>query len=86
MAATPETLKVVINSPDELIWEGEAESVSSENSTGKFDVLAEHANFVTMITNKPITIRTVGGKNQVFSYKTAVLSVRGGRVTIYAEI
>jgi len=58
-------LEVVVNSPDKLIWEGKAYSISSENSAGVFDILPEHANFVTMIENKPITIRT-GLKEEVF--------------------
>jgi len=82
--ASPQ-LEVVVNSPDRLIWEGKAYSVSSENSTGPFDVLPEHANFVTMIEKKPITIRT-GLKEEVFQYDNAVLSVKDNVLTVYAEI
>jgi len=86
MTDTSGVLKVVISNPSELIWEGEAESVSSENSAGKFDILSGHANFVTMINNKPIIIRNRDNKDQVVTYKTAVLSVMNGRVMIYADI
>lgn len=81
----PSTLNVVINSPEKLVWEGRANSVSSKNSTGQFDVLPGHANFVTMIENEPILIR-VGEKEERFQYENAVLSVQGGNITIYAEI
>ncbi len=81
---TPQ-LDVIVNSPNRLIWEGKAQSVSSENSTGVFDILPEHANFVTMIENKPIVIRT-GLKEEIFQYDNAVLSVKGNLLTIYAEI
>lgn len=80
-----EKLKVIINSPNELIWDGVATSVSSKNSAGPFDVLPEHANFITMIQNEPIVVRFLD-KEYVFTYKNAVLSVYNGAVTIYTEI
>lgn len=86
MTDVSEELSVTVNSPDELVWEGKATSVSSENSAGKFDVLPEHANFVTMIKEKPIIIRSQRAQDRVLTYKSAVLSVREGRVTIYADI
>ena len=76
---------VIVNSPSKLIWEGKATSVSSENSKGKFDILPEHANFITMIEDKPITIRT-GTTDRTLRYDNAVLSVKSGSVTIYAGI
>ncbi len=80
-----ETFIVKINSPSELIWEGTAVSVSSKNSVGPFDILPEHANFITMIQNELITVRTPN-KERTFTYKYAVLSVYSGNVTIYADI
>ncbi len=79
------TFDVVINSPNELIWRGRASSVSSKNSAGIFDILPEHANFITMIQNEPITVIS-GGKEHSFKYESAVLSVYNGTVAIYAEI
>ncbi|HEY4502780.1 MAG TPA: hypothetical protein VJH21_03045 [Candidatus Paceibacterota bacterium] len=81
----PREFDVVINSPDKLLWEGRAQSISSENSKGTFDVLPEHANFITMIENKPIIVRT-GTTDHTFNYENAVLSVRDGKATVYAGI
>lgn len=78
-------INVIVNSPDKLIWEGRADSVSSENTEGTFDILPEHANFVTMIENKPVVVRS-GGTQKEFQYQNAVLVVRGKMVTIYAGI
>lgn len=80
-----EKLKVIINSPNKLIWDGVATSVSSKNSSGPFDILPEHANFITMIQNEPIVVKFLD-KEYVFTYKNAVLSVYNGVVTIYTEI
>lgn len=81
------SIPVVITSSDEVVWQGQAESLSAENSSGKFDVLPEHANFVTIINpNTPIVIRTVDKNALVFTYKDAVLAVKGGRVDVYVNI
>ena len=50
-------LNVKILSPTQTIFEGEALSVSSVNSTGKFDILPYHANFITLIQKNPVILR-----------------------------
>lgn len=77
---------IIINSPNELIWEGRVTSVSSKNSVGPFDILYGHANFITMIQNESITAISLDGKKHSFKYESAVLSVYNEVVTIYAEI
>jgi len=78
---------VKISSPDEIIWEGEAKSLSSQNSAGAFDILPEHANFVTIINEgAPIKISRADGENRIFTFKTAVVSIVDGFVNIYVDI
>lgn len=79
-------LRVIVATPDEQIWEGKAESVSSENSAGPFDILPQHANFVTMIKGKPIIVRTLTDGEKTFTYKNAVITVAGDKVSIYTDI
>lgn len=50
-------LNVKIISPTQTIFQGQALSVSSANSTGKFDILPYHANFITMVQKVPIILR-----------------------------
>lgn len=50
-------LKVKILSPTQTIFDGEAVSVSSVNTDGKFDILPFHANFITLVQKKPIFLR-----------------------------
>ncbi|HLC88193.1 MAG TPA: hypothetical protein VJG66_04030 [Patescibacteria group bacterium] len=52
-----DTLNVKILSPTQTIFEGEAVSVSSVNTEGKFDILPYHANFITLVQKKPIFLR-----------------------------
>ena len=78
-------LTVRINSPEKLIWEGKAEAISSENFQGKFDILPQHANFITMIENKPIKITT---PTEVFDYNfpNAVIYIHNNLVMVYTNI
>ncbi|MGH7141554.1 MAG: hypothetical protein ACREGH_02895 [Minisyncoccia bacterium] len=78
-------LHVKIQTPESVIWEGEAQSVSSENSLGPFDILPEHANIVSLIEHKPIIVITSSGK-QEFTFERAVISLRDNRVSVLGDI
>jgi hypothetical protein len=55
--ANKNTLNVKIISPTQTIFDGEAFSISSVNSLGKFDILPYHANFITLVQKAPIFLR-----------------------------
>lgn len=65
-------LNVKILSPTQTIFEGEVLSVSSVNSTGKFDILPYHANFITLISKNPVIlrIRKKGMEGKILAVKT----------------
>src|SRR3989344_8010632 len=69
------TLTVKIISPTQTLFDGEAYSISSVNSLGKFDILPYHANFITLVQKVPIILR-VRKKNadQKADLKTGMLS------------
>lgn len=75
-------LHVSIKTPESLVWEGDAESVSSKNARGPFDILPLHANFISLIDHEPIVIRS-GGKKQVFTFPISVLYVYKNIVKIF---
>ena len=79
-------LKVRILSPQKLIFQGEAISVSSTNSQGKFDILPQHANFITLIENSPITVRVKGQKALTFKFPLAIMNVSENKVDIYTYV
>lgn len=55
--ASKNTLTVKIISPTQTIFDGEAYAVSSVNSSGKFDILPFHANFISLVQKQPIYLR-----------------------------
>jgi len=86
MMQQPEEFPVIITNAEERIWEGVAQSISSKNSVGQFDILPGHANFVTMVKNEPIVIRAYMKRKGLFTYKTAVITIRENKVEIYSDI
>lgn len=80
------TFNVRIASPKQVIYQGIALSVSSINSAGKFDILAQHANFITIIENNPITIQTADKKTVVFNFPLAIIYTTLNVVNIYTQI
>lgn len=60
-------------------------SVSSENRLGKFDILPQHINFITLIFNKVI-IQTSEKEKIEFSFKRGVLIVKENEVKIFLGV
>ena len=75
-------ITVEINSPEKLIWEGTAVSLSSSNSSGPFDILSMHANFITIIENQTIKVNT-GSKIEEFKFPNAIIYATKNKVIIY---
>lgn len=80
-----DTLTVRINSPEKLIWEGEAEYVSSKNAHGTFDILPMHANFISVVEKEAIHVKT---KDTVMDYTFphSVIYAHKNKVYIYTNM
>ncbi|KKU51058.1 MAG: hypothetical protein A3H69_04840 [Candidatus Sungbacteria bacterium RIFCSPLOWO2_02_FULL_47_9] len=80
-----QTLSILVRDREGILFEGEAESVSSVNETGKFDVLALHANFISII-NEYITLRTPDGITKTIPLRIGIIKVRENLVEVYLGI
>jgi F0F1-type ATP synthase epsilon subunit len=67
------TIALTIMSPFEVIWQGDADSISASNSEGAFDVLPDHARFVTLVDEKEVTVAAHTGETKTFFFSNAVL-------------
>ncbi len=85
MAQATDELHVKVETPEGVVWEGAAQSVSSSNSVGPFDILPDHANMVTLIENQPIVIVSSAGEKRL-NFMKAVISFRDNAVSVYADI
>lgn len=77
---------VRISEASKIIWEGKAVSVSSENAEGKFDILAMHSNFITLVRKAPITVVDAEGNETVYKFDLSVIFVTGNIVKVFADI
>ncbi len=81
-----EYLNVRILTPQSILFNGQATSLSSVNSVGPFDILAEHANFITLTENSDIIIRTTNGEEVKFNFPLAIIYTIHNNITIYTSI
>lgn len=86
MGPNQPTLQVKIVSAKGTSFEGPAYSISSQNSVGRFDILPEHANFITLIQGQPITINTVEKQTINLKLPISVIYAANNHVTIYTQI
>jgi F0F1-type ATP synthase epsilon subunit len=84
--ATKVLLHVRISAASSVLWEGEAYSVTSENSDGRFDILGLHSNFITLIRDVPIVITLADGTVKEFTFQQSVIHVTDNHVKIFADI
>ena len=82
----PKLLQVKIISPRQIVFEGPALSVSSKNSCGKFDILPEHANFISLIQKEPIIIQTSGKDSKTYQFDMAVIYTSLDKVNIFTDL
>lgn len=76
---------LLVRSREGVIFEGDVDSITSFNEEGKFDVLAQHANFISLI-QKALTIRESGGKVTEIPVDNALLRSRENKVEVYLGI
>lgn len=84
--AKKQTLHLRIVSPRGVIFEGEAGSVSSKNSVGDFDILPQHANFITIVENQPISVKKTDDTQEDFHFDLAIIYTRNNQVNVYTDI
>lgn len=83
--AEQKKLQVMIRNFGGVVFEGDAFAVSSTNDRGPFDILEEHANFISLIKEK-LVIHHHGGKNTEYSIESGILYCTTSQVQIYLGI
>ena len=79
-------LNVRVMSSTGVLFNDKVCSLSSQNSKGKFDVLPQHANFITLVENRPIVVVRKGGEKVKWEYRLAVIHVIEDSVNIYVQL
>lgn len=80
--APPTLLHVKVISPAQVYYEGTAKAVSATNKVGAFDILADHANFFSLLTEGDIVVDT-GTQQLHFPIKHGIVKVTNNVVTLF---
>ncbi len=81
-----DTIHTIIMSPIAKVWEGDVLSISAENTEGVFDVLPDHARFMSLISNTaPVIMTLTDATEKKFQFENAVLSFNENIATIYVQ-
>lgn len=78
-------LTVRVLAPTHKLYEGPAVSVTASNKVGRFDVLAGHANFFSLLTAQPLAINT-GVKMIDLPIDGGLMKVKSNTVTMFVNI
>ena len=79
-----ETIRVDIRSRKEKFFQGDAKSVTSLNETGEFDVLPQHANFVTLIRGFVVVDKGLPTEKRI-ELDNGVLAAKTDSVDVYLD-
>lgn len=84
---TEEVFSVRIMSPKACVWESDrVTSLSAENSEGIFDILPDHARFMSLIeSSSPFAIELADGTSKEYTFENALLSCDENAVVIYIQ-
>lgn len=80
-----EIFNLVIKAREGTLYKGNVLSLTSFNEQGKFDILAEHANFISLIKSSLVIIE-VGGGMREYKISNGLLRARQNNVEVYLGI
>lgn len=83
--ATPNGMHVKIYAPFKTYFDGPADSVSAVNDTGPFDVLGKHHNFMTLLNQCEVVVRT-GAEEQKIAISRGVMHVKDNQVIVFLDV
>jgi F0F1-type ATP synthase epsilon subunit len=76
---------VKIYAPFKVYYDGIAKNITATNDTGKFDVLAEHHNFITILNAGETIVRDDQGEH-VIDTDAAIMHVKGNQVVVFVNV
>lgn len=79
-------LHVRVLSPTQTHYDGSAMAVSAVNRVGPFDVLADHANFFSLLTEGTIAITTATSQKVEIPVTQGIMKVKNNEITLFVDL
>lgn len=76
---------LLIKSREGVLFDGKVKSVTSYNEKGIFDILSEHANFISLIEKK-LTVVDLEDRKKEIDFDKALVRVRDNNVEVYLGV
>lgn len=80
------TMRVRVYSPFQDYYDGQAFSISAVNDTGPFDILPHHHNFISLLSQCEVVIRTVNKGEQKIIISGGIMHVKADQVIIFLDV
>ncbi len=78
-------MHVKVYAPFKVYYDGPAESISAENTTGPFDVLATHHNFMTLLSPCEIVVRN-GEQEEKVKITRGIMHVKKDEIIVFLDV
>ena len=79
------TMHVKVHAPYKIYFDGPAASVSAVNDTGPFDILLGHHNFMTLLNQGDVVIKSERGEERIPISK-GVMHVKANEVVVFLDV
>ncbi len=79
------TMHVKVYSPFKIYFDGPAQSISAVNDTGPFDILPQHHNFMTLLNQGDVIVRTERSQENLQINK-GVMHVKADQVIVFLDV
>lgn len=77
-------MKLIVKNREKTIYEGEVDTVTSYNKVGIFNVLQDHANFISIVQKK-ILLQKRGSTEEIV-VENGLMKVKNNEVKVYVGV
>lgn len=71
-----------VRTREDVLYDGEVDSLTSVNEAGRFDILKKHANFISLIKDY-IVIRDLKGDKREIKIGRGIMKILDNKVSVY---
>lgn len=79
-------MRVRVHSPFHDYYDGLAFSLSGENTTGPFDILPHHHNFISLLLPCELVVRTVKDGERKIRISGGILHVKADEAVVFLDV
>jgi len=78
-------IHVIVRDRNKVLFDGLSTGLSSKNSKGIFDILTNHANFISLI-NETLYVHQASGHDLTFPMNNAIIKAKENYVEVYVGV